>query len=235
MPQTQIITIDGPSGVGKGTVARTVAEYLNCPVISIGDIHRITAYRMQQQGIDINETEKITKLLSTLTYKNTPQGPVENNELLEDKIRSDDMGTYLAKVLTYNKEAKQAIVDYYKSLANKYPIVIYEGREAGSFAFPDAVLKIHITASPEERAKRAITRDREHGITDSTYEEKYAKIAARDKADADPNKPIPSAKADDATEIDTSEMSKEEIASAIINLDKLQEIQKGNNNFPKSL
>jgi cytidylate kinase len=210
MSQRKVITIDGPAGAGKGSTAELLSQTLNCKQVSIGDIYRTTTFLCLKNKVDFQDTEKIKSLIATIT----PELIKENFT----EIKKEEIGQATATGLTYNKDAKLAVIDYYKNLYPEDEYIIYEGREAGNLAFPDAYLKLFITASPEIRAKRALKRDAENNLPCIPLEDKIAQVKKRDEVDIDPKKIGLMVKAKGATEIVTDNHSVQDTVDEIIHL-----------------
>lgn len=217
-----IICIDGPSGAGKGTTAQLLAQQLKCRYVSIGDIYRTIAFFVLKNNLDYQDTGAIKELLSDLKIENSPAGVVANGQLVESDIRNEEIASFVANKLTFVAANKHAIIDYYRGIFADEQRIIFEGREAGSLAFPDAQLKLFVTASPEERARRAIARDRDNGITDTDFDTKLVAIQERDEADIDTKKVGVLKRADDAIQILTDNKTPELVVDEIMSiLDKM--------------
>jgi len=211
-----VITIDGPSGTGKGTIAQLLARELHWHLLDSGALYRLLALAATQQDIDFNDINSLTKLAEALPVSFQSS---DDNELaiylsgteVSALIRTEDMGNKASQVAAVPsvREALKA-----RQLAfREYPGLVADGRDMGTVIFPDAPLKIYLTASPETRAERRLKQLKQKGLS-VNIADLSRDIAERDARDASrtvaPLKPAP-----DAHVIDTSEFSIEEVMERI--------------------
>lgn len=215
------ISIDGPSGSGKGFLASTVAKKIGYLYIDTGAMYRAFGLYVSKNNIDLNDEEKIKEAMNKVSIDFTYD---ENNNLrtylngkdVSDEIRTEQVGM-LASVVSAVPYVRHDMIERQRKLAGKNNVIM-EGRDIGSVVFKDAELKIFLTASIEERAKR-----RFHDLLDKgrkvTYGEVLEIMKKRDEQDL--TKEIsPLVKTDDMIEIDTTFMSKDEVIDKVIELVK---------------
>ena len=215
-----IVAIDGPAGSGKGTITEIICEKLNLINISTGGAYRSVALATLQNNIQINEIEKIVDLLDKINIEfkreNNKDLVYLNGKDVTRRIREKDVTNIVSKVSSI-KEVRFKLNELFRKVA-KDKKVIMEGRDIGTYAFPNADVKIYLDASLEERAKRRVKQNEELGIH-IPYEEIKEDIRKRDENDK--NKEIGALKkADDSIYIDTSNMTIEEVTNEIIDIIK---------------
>lgn len=207
-----VVAIDGPAGVGKGTIAKRVADDLGLITIDTGATYRCVTVAVIDNGIKLDELDRITKLLKDIKIDMTLEGKETkvflNGRDVTTRIREDDINNFVSPVSAI-KEVRAEMVNLQRKLAQGKNVIM-EGRDIGTVVFPDATVKIFLDASLEERAMRRYNQNQETGIDkDLTYKEVYESIKARDYNDR--NKPIGALKqADDAILVDTTGKTIEE-------------------------
>lgn len=207
-----VVAIDGPAGVGKGTIAKRVADDLGLITIDTGATYRCVTVAVIDNGIKLDELDRITELLKDIKIDMTLEGKETkvflNGRDVTTRIREDDINNFVSPVSAI-KEVRAEMVNLQRKLAQGKNVIM-EGRDIGTVVFPDATVKIFLDASLEERAMRRYNQNQETGIDkDLTYEEVYESIKARDYNDR--NKPIGALKqADDAILVDTTGKTIEE-------------------------
>ncbi len=215
------IAIDGPAGAGKGFVASTVAKKLDYLYIDTGAMYRAFGLYVSRNKIDINDEEKIEEALKNtdikLVYdKNKNLKVYLNEEDVSQDIRTEQIGI-LSSVVSALPIVRKYMTESQRGLAGKNNVVM-EGRDIGSVVFPDAELKIFLTASREERAKRRLQDLLEKGRK-TTYGEVLDSIRKRDELDTT-KKISPLIKTDDMIEIDSTFLTKDEVIDRVIKLVK---------------
>ena len=215
-----IVAIDGPAGSGKGTITEIICEKLNLVNISTGGAYRSVALATLQNDIQINEVDKIIELLDKINIEfkreNNKDLVYLNGKDVTRRIREKDVTNIVSKVSSI-KEVRFKLNELFRKVA-KDKKVIMEGRDIGTYVFPNADVKIYLDASLEERAKRRVKQNEELGIH-IPYEEIKEDIRKRDENDK--NKEIGALKkADDSIYIDTSNMTIEEVTNEIIDIIK---------------
>ncbi|MDI6602183.1 MAG: (d)CMP kinase [Thermoanaerobacteraceae bacterium] len=207
-----IIAIDGPAGAGKSTVARNLAKRLKFTYIDSGAMYRAFTFKIIENNINIEDKENLVHSLRNTDIKfQNGRVYLDNNDVTE-KIRSREVDMLVSKVSSI-PEIREIMVDIQKRMVINENIVM-DGRDIGTVVFPDANLKIFLTASIEERARRRTKENRSKGINDK-YEDVLLEIKKRDEADS--NRDIsPLRVANDAITIDTTNKNVEEIVNEII-------------------
>jgi cytidylate kinase len=195
-----IITIDGPSGVGKGTVARLLAEHYGFSYLDTGLLFRQVAFLFLQQKGDLNKEEDVLKALNNLDLQ---------SEASSSKLRTDEISQVASKISTYPALRKELLAQQREFAKLKENKVVFDGRDMGTVVFPDAEKKIFLEASAEVRAKRRV-KDLESQGMQAEFQDILISIQERDLRDATrsiaPTKP-----ASDALIIDTSDLSIEAV------------------------
>lgn len=210
-----VVAIDGPAGSGKGTITKLVGKKLGLVNIDTGATFRCVALNMIQENIQLDEKDKIEKLLENIKINIDKDGRVFlNNEDVSGKIRENDVNELVSPVSTL-KQVRDKLLVIQRDIA-KNKDVIMEGRDIGTVVFPNANVKIYLDATPEERAKRRVKQNEEKGI-ETSYEEVLENILDRDKRDSS-REIAPLRQADDAIYIDSSNMTIEEVVEKIINI-----------------
>ncbi len=156
MEKKEIVTIDGPAGVGKSTVAKALAKRLNYKHINTGYIYRSIAYKVLKQGIDIKEEDKIVELVKNTTIdfemKNSEARIIVDGKDLTDEIASPGIVNFTSKVASIS-EVRRTLLTIQRKLGEKGKVVI-EGRDVGTVIFSDAKWKFYIDADIRKRAER---------------------------------------------------------------------------------
>lgn len=238
MKQTiPVITIDGPSGTGKGTVSGLVANVLNWNLLDSGVLYRALAMAAKQHAVELNN-EKALKVLAAhldVLFKPTNDRKftkilLEGNDVT-DSIRTEEWGNAASQVaqLPY---VRQALLERQRSFQIQ-PGLVADGRDMGTVIFPDAALKIFLTADLEKRVERRYNQLKQKGIN-ATLEAIRADVVERDKRDQE-RQIAPLSAADDALIIDTSELTVEQVVEKILTaVDKLKPSVMGSNSHKGS-
>ena len=213
-----IVAIDGPAGTGKGTITKIVAEKLGLVTIDTGATYRCITLAMIKKNVKLEEEEKIKEILekSKIEFKsiNGEQHTFLNDEDVSKEIRSNEVNSMVSQVSAL-KFVRYKMVDLQRKLAEGKDVIM-EGRDIGTYVFPNADVKIYLDAEPEERARRRQKQNEEAGIQ-STYEEVLAGIIARDENDK--NKEMGALKvAKDAIVVDGTHGTIEENVQKVIDI-----------------
>lgn len=215
------VAIDGPAGAGKSTIAKMVAKKLGFIYVDTGAMFRAIALYLLRNNIKEEETEKISSAVEeiqvTIAYENGEQQVILNNENVSGFIRTEEVGK-MASVAAKNKDVRQKLLELQRSLAQTENVIM-DGRDIGTHVLPKAEVKIYLTASSKERARRRHLELTKKGIScDIDTIEKD--IIARDEQDM--NRTIaPLKKAEDAILLDSSDMTIEEVVEKIMSIIKL--------------
>lgn len=214
------IAIDGPAGAGKSTIAKIIAKKLNYIYVDTGAMYRAMALFLLRQGIRPEETEKIDEKCQeadiTIRYENGEQVVLLNGENVNGLIRTEEVGN-MASGTSVNPRVREKLVRLQQELAAREDVVM-DGRDIGTCVLPDAAVKVYLTASVSVRANRRYAELQAKGQTCSLSEIE-SDIAKRDRQDMT-RELSPLRQAEDAILIDSSDMSVEEVARAIIDLQR---------------
>ncbi|MDD7263057.1 MAG: (d)CMP kinase [Fusobacterium mortiferum] len=206
-----IVTVDGPAGSGKSTIAKIIAKKYGFTYLDTGAMYRMIALYALENSIDLQDSKAIETML-----KNTKLNIVGNQFFLNGKDVSDEIRTprvsAIVSPVSAIKEVRVKLVDLQREIS-KGKSVILDGRDIGTVVFPSGDVKIYLVASPEERAKRRLKEYEEKGV-EADYESVLASIKERDFIDST-RKESPLKKAEDAHEIDSSTMSIDEVVEVI--------------------
>ncbi len=211
----RVITVDGPSGVGKGTLSMTLAKRLGWHFLDSGAIYRALALYSEQQGIDLEDEAKVADLALKLPLEF--QAGAEDIVILLDgedqsaKIRQEETGGK-ASVVAKFPQVRQNLLARQRAFA-RAPGLIADGRDMGTEIFPKAPLKIFLTASAKVRAERRYKQLLERGLC-VKMDQILSEVEARDARDRS-RKASPLVPAEDAVVIDTSELSIEEVFQTV--------------------
>lgn len=214
--QSLVVAVDGPSGSGKSSTARGVAQRLSVAYLDTGAMYRAMTWALLQDGVDLDDPTAIAKAAEGVRLESgtDPLAPtiVANGTDVAEPIRSDEVTSSVSNVAAV-PSVRAMLVDLQRAIieANQRRIVV-EGRDIGSTVAPDAEVKIYLVADPAARAARRAAED---GTTDATATE--LALARRDKIDST-RAASPLAKADDAIVVDSTYMSLDEVIDAIVEI-----------------
>ncbi len=212
------IAIDGPAGAGKSTIAKLIAKKKNYIYVDTGAMYRAMALYFLEEGIQSDETEKISAACSnvdvTIRYENGEQIVLLNERNVNGLIRTEAVGN-MASASSVNKDVREKLVELQRALAAKENVVM-DGRDIGTCVLPNADVKVYLTASSKVRAQRRYEELTAKGES-CDFDKIEKDIIERDERDM--NREIsPLRQAPDATLVDSSDMTIEEVADAIIAL-----------------
>lgn len=213
-----VVAIDGPAGVGKGTIAKVVAEKFNLINVDTGAMYRAISYYLIQNNIDLNEIEKVKKVLNTIKieieFKADEQVLYLNGKALTKELRTVEVNNIVSQV-SHIPEVREKMVLLQRDLAKERKLVM-EGRDIGTNVFPNADVKIYLDATAEERANRRMRQNLENGIK-ASYEEILENIKFRDNNDKT-SLVAPLKRAEDAIYIDCTELSLDELSNKVFEI-----------------
>jgi cytidylate kinase len=205
----RVIAIDGPAGSGKSTVGRKLAERLGLTYLDTGAMYRAVAFAAIRQGVDPDEEDAVAALARAVDIEVDDDGVRVDDIDATVEIRGPEV-TRAVSMVAANSAVREELRTRQRAWALERGGGVIEGRDIGTVVFPDALLKVYLTASVEVRAKR-----RAKEMTDLDYDEVAADIARRDAADAGRDD-SPLATAGDAVTVDTSEMGIDEAVDALV-------------------
>ena len=207
-----VIAVDGPAGAGKSTIAKLIAEKLNINYIDTGAMYRAITYKCLQNNIDINNEKEVISIAKDCEIDFKDNNIYLNGEILKDEIRTMEVSNNVSNVAKI-KEVRYLMVDVQRNIG-KINSVILDGRDIGSYVFPNADYKFFLVATPEERGKRRYKELVNKGY-DVNLEEIINDIIKRDEIDSN-REFAPIVKADDAIEIDTTGKSINEVVQSVL-------------------
>ena len=203
MSEVPIITIDGPSGAGKGTLAAQVAAQYGWHLLDSGALYRVTAYAMQQAGIEPTDTLAVAALADQLPVRFAEGKVLLDAEDITLAIRTEIVANQASQIAAM-APVRAALLDWQRAQA-RLPGLVADGRDMGTVVFPAARLKIFLTASAEERAQRRYKQLEKQGIA-ANISRLAATIQERDARDQN-RQDAPLIPAQDAVVIDSTGMS----------------------------
>ena len=216
-----IIAIDGPAGSGKSTVAKLLAQRLGFQFLDTGAMYRAVTFRALSQGVSLADKPAVAGIAArdAIEFGHDDGESLPNRVSIAGRdvtaqIRSaqvDESVSLVAKL----PEVRSAMVAQQRELATGRDVVV-EGRDIGTVVFPDAALKVYLTASAQERARRRVA-DHERGGRTAQHDAVHAALLRRDEIDSQ-REHSPLAVAEDAVVLDTTDLSLEEV------LDRLEEL-----------
>ena len=217
MTSIPVITIDGPSGSGKGTVAVRIAEKLGFTLLDSGALYRSVGIAALRGGIDLRDHQQIAELARHLNIEfgvSSPDSVWLDGEDVSLEIRTD-IGSELASQIGAIPAAREAL--YERQLAfRKAPGLVADGRDMGTVVFRDAIIKIYLTARPEERAQRRYKQLIDKGI-DASLPDLLRDLKERDARDSErPISPLKPAK--DAVVLDTTDLHIDQVVAQVLDL-----------------
>ena len=210
------IAIDGPAGAGKSTIAKALAKQLSYIYVDTGAMYRAMALFFLRKGISPDDNTQIaTACLEaevTIEYENGEQVVLLNGENVNGLIRTEEVSR-MTSATSVNKVVRMKLVDLQRKLAEQADVVM-DGRDIGTYVLPEADVKVYLTASVEERARRRFEEQKARGV-DCDIKEIEENIKERDERDMTRDF-APLRKAEDAVYLDCSDMTPEEVISALL-------------------
>jgi cytidylate kinase len=217
-----VVAVDGPAGTGKSSVSRGLARALGARYLDTGAMYRIVTLAVLRAGIDPEDADAVGALASDVELT-VGHDPDQNNSCLagEDvsaEIRGDDV-TMAVSAVSAVPAVRTRLVQLQRALAAGQSSVVVEGRDIGTVVLPDADVKIFLTASAQERARRRNDQNIASGLGDS-YEAVLADVKRRDHLDST-RAVSPLRAADDALVVDTSDMGEPQVVAHLLELVEL--------------
>jgi len=211
-----VVAIDGPAGAGKTTVSRRVADALGYTRVDTGALYRAIALRAKEEGVAWSDGAALATLAARLqlSFAGTPVHLHIDGRDREADIRAPDISQG-ASIVSSHPEVRAALLDLQRSLGKDGGVVL-EGRDIGTVVFPDAEVKIFLTASDDERARRRQAELASRGV-DSDLATVRSEMMERDRRDS--SRPVaPLAAASDSVRVDTTGLSMDEVVQKLVDI-----------------
>lgn len=221
-----VVTIDGPSGSGKGTLCSLLAKKLGWRLLDSGSLYRLTAFSAMNRCIPLDNEQALSEVGAILDIDFVvpdDSGPLQiylEGEQVEQAIRQEKVGLNASKVAQF-QEVRNSLLVRQRAFA-KAPGLIADGRDMGTIVFPDAQVKIFLTASAEERASRRYLQLKEQGV-EVSFNQVLADVKERDYRDTN-RKVAPLKPAEDAIVIDNTSLSIQKVFDKIIDILSIKRI-----------
>ena len=212
------VAIDGPAGAGKSTIAKEIAKKMQLIYVDTGAMYRAMALFLLRNHVSPEDAAAIERTCEDaeigICYEKGQQVVYLNGENVNDLLRSEEVGK-MASISSQIKSVRRKLVDLQRRLAETTDVIM-DGRDIGTCVLPDADVKIYLTASSRVRAQRRFDELQEKGIA-CNFNEIEKDIIERDRRDMT-REESPLKKAEDAIEVDTSDMSIEQVIATIIRI-----------------
>ncbi len=217
MVKNYSIAIDGPSASGKSTVAKLIAKKLNFTYIDTGAMYRAFTLAVIEANLNPKSEKESDSLIGKISISFDEANHITLNDVdVSQRVRENDVANNVSYIASY-KNIRLHLVDLQRKIAENKSVVM-DGRDIGTYVLPNADLKIYQIATAEERAKRRYKENLEKGI-ETTYEDCLKNINTRDYIDSHRSF-CPLHPAEDSVEVNTTNMSIEEVVDTIINIAK---------------
>ncbi|WP_288221267.1 (d)CMP kinase [uncultured Clostridium sp.] len=205
------VAIDGPAGAGKSTIAKLVAKNFDLMYINTGAMYRAVALVAKENNVGDTDVDALCKLIDSLNMKFVNDDLYLNDENIQDKITMPEISAIVSKYASI-KEVRSKLVDLQREMSKRYDVIM-DGRDIGTVVLKDSKFKFFLTATPEARAERRYKELKNRGL-EVDYSTILEDIIKRDYIDS--NREVdPLRKAEDAIEIDTTNLSIEEVVEKI--------------------
>lgn len=214
VPEAPVITLDGPSGSGKGEISRRVADALGWHLLDSGAIYRVAAVAAASAGIDTASEDRLAALAESLDVRFEGRRILLQGRDVTDRVRREQTGTAASRLAALPGVRRSLLCLQHGF--RRPPGLVADGRDMGTVVFPDAGCKVFLTATPEVRAERRHKQLKEQGISVSLAR-LFSDIAERDARDAS-RTVSPLKAADDAVVLDTTGLSIEEVVEKVLGL-----------------
>ena len=208
-----IIAFDGPAGSGKSTIAKIISEKLGITYLDTGAMYRAVTLYFLENNVDFNDENQVKINLEKIELEFINDKLYLNNKDVSVQIREKNVNDNVSLVSAI-RIVREKMVDLQRKMSGKKSVVL-DGRDIGTVVFPNADYKFYITASVDVRARRRYEEELQKGISNLSFDEVKKSMENRDYIDSN-REVTPLRKADDAIEIDTSDMSIEEVLEKIL-------------------
>ena len=212
MKNNLVIAVDGPAGAGKSTIAKIIAENLKINYIDTGAMYRAITYKCLKNNIDINNEEEVSNLAKKTNIDFKDNNIYLDGKILTDEIRTIEVSNNVSNVAKI-KEVRYLMVDVQREIGKRSSVIL-DGRDIGSYVFPNADYKFFLIATPQERGQRRFIELSKKGYK-VTLENIIKDIVKRDEIDSN-REFAPLIKAKDAIEIDTTGKTIDEVVDIVI-------------------
>ena len=214
---SNVIAIDGPSGAGKSSVSRIVGQKLGYLHVDSGALYRIMTWQCLENGIDTSDPAAVAVFAKTVEIECRPEGGAicyyVKGEQPGNRIRTPEINAHASSVATV-KDVRDRITAILRGMTEHGNLVV-EGRDITTAVFPDSPARFYLTASAEARARRRQREEVEKGIANQSAEAVRESLLARDRIDSS-RKYAPLRKADGAIEIDSSDLTLDQVVEAVL-------------------
>ena len=207
-----IIAVDGPAGAGKSTISKLIAKKLNINYIDTGAMYRAVTYKCLSEGVDVKNEEAVIEVAKRTDIDFRDNNIYLDSKVVNEEIRTREVSANVSDVAKI-KEVRYIMVDVQREIGTRNDVIL-DGRDIGSYVFPNADYKFFLVATPEERGRRRYKELCEKGF-EGTLEEIIKDIEKRDEIDSN-REFAPLKKADDAIEIDTTGLGIDEVVEAVV-------------------
>ena len=211
-----IIAVDGPAGSGKSTVSKMIADEIGITYLDTGAMYRLFAYKLMKENVNFSDRERELKILEDLNIDMKDNRFYLDDKDVTDEIRTREISSNASKISVI-KEVREKMVELQRAFSKSKDIIL-DGRDIGTVVFPDADLKIYLSADPGIRAERRYEELKNKG-ENVKYEEILREITARDYEDMH-RKESPLKIAEDAVILDSTSLNAEEVKERIKELIK---------------
>lgn len=215
----RVVAIDGPAGAGKSTIARALASRLGIPYLDTGAMFRVVAYSALRRGIHLDDEAAVAALAGRLSIRVTSESVSVDGVDVTQEIRSSEVNAIVSHVAALSS-VRSILREQQRVWAESNGGGVVEGRDIGTVVFPDAILKVFLTARPEIRAARRVA---EAG---GDVDEVARSIAERDRLDSS-RQDSPLARADGSVIVDTSDLSIPEVVELLAEMVAERETRNG--------
>ncbi|MEE0247473.1 MAG: (d)CMP kinase [Peptacetobacter sp.] len=207
-----IIAVDGPAGAGKSTISKLIAKKLNINYIDTGAMYRAVTYKCLSEGVDVKNEAAVIEVAKRTDIDFRDNNIYLDSKVVNEEIRTREVSANVSDVAKI-KEVRYLMVDVQREIGTRNDVIL-DGRDIGSYVFPNADYKFFLVATPEERGRRRYKELCEKGF-EGTLEEIIKDIEKRDEIDSN-REFAPLKKADDAIEIDTTGLGIDEVVEAVV-------------------